>query len=168
MKLIISYYFINSWNLVLVSLLLSWIQSFLCNRTQSVVVESCHSESFPVMSGVPQGSVLGPCLFLCYIYDLPNSVKRKFWLFADDTIVYVTTDSSANSYKLQLDLAKLEEWEQKCSMEFNPHKCEIIRVSKKKKTVIFPYKLHNIELKKTKNAKYRGVPISDAFCWKKT
>lgn len=81
----------------------------------------------------------------------------------------MTTDSSANSYKLQLDLAKLEEWEQKCSMEFNPHKCEIIRVSKKKKTVTFLYKLHNTELKKPpKNAKYRGVPISDAFCWKKT
>ena len=64
----------------------SWIKSFLQNRNQSVVVEAKQSPSVPVMSGVPQGSVLGPCLFLAYINDLPDSLKSRARLFADDTI----------------------------------------------------------------------------------
>lgn len=110
----------------------SWVQSFLSNKSQKVVVERSHSDPVSVLSGVPQGYVLGPSLFLCYINDLHQSVKSRARLFADDTIVYLTINSENYPIQLQNDLKKLETWESKWSMEFNPDKCEIIRISKKK------------------------------------
>ena len=115
------------------------------------------------MSGVPQGSVLGPCLFLAYIYNLPDSLKSKARLFADDTIVYLTINSQSDAQTLQDDLLKLEQWESDWSMEFNPDKCKVIHVSKQKTPLIFLYKLHNTELKSTENAKYLGITISNYF-----
>ena len=67
--------------------------------------------------------------------------------------------SESDAQTLQDDLLKLEQWESDWSMEFNPDKCEVIRVTKKQKPIIFPYKLHNIELKATENAKYLGITI---------
>ena len=145
----------------------SWISSFLKDRTQSVVVEGTHSSTLPVMSGVPQGSVLGPCLFLCFINDMPDAVKCRIRLFADDTVIYLTIDSNHDSENLQNDLAKLEQWEKDWSMEFNPDKCEVLRITRNENITKFPYKLHNIELKSSHHSKYLGVTISDDFTWKK-
>ena len=138
----------------------SWIKSFLQNRNQSVVVEGKQSPLVPVMSGVPQGSVLGPCLFLAYINDLPDSLKSRARLFADDTIVYLTINSPSDPEILQADLHKLEKWESSWSMEFNPDKCEVLRITKKKDHIIFPYKLHNFVLKSAETTKYLGITIS--------
>ena len=118
------------------------------------------------MSGVPQGSVLGPCLFLAYFNDLPDSLKSKARLFADETIVYLTINSQSDAQTLQDDLFQLEQWESDWSMEFNPDKCEVIRVSKQKNPLIFSYKPHNTELKSTENAKYLGITIIYDFNWK--
>ena len=98
------------------------------------------------MSGVPQGSVLGPCLFLACINDLPDSLKSKARLFADDTIVYLTINSQSGAQPVQDDLLQLEQWESDWSMEFSRDKFKVILVSKQKNQLIFPYKLHNIEL----------------------
>ena len=67
---------------------------------------------------------------------------------------------------LQNDLYKLEQWEANWSVEFNPDKCEVIHATKKKNPIIFPYKLHNFELRTTENAKYLGVTISHDSNWK--
>ena len=112
------------------------------------------------MSGVPQGSVLGSCLFLAYINDLPDSLKSRARLFADDTIVYLTINSPSGPEILQADLHKLEQWESSWSMEFNPDKCEVLRITKKKDPIIFPYKLHNFEIKSAETAKYLRITIS--------
>ena len=141
----------------------SWIKSFLQNRSQSVVVEGKQSSSVPVMSGVPQGSVLGPCLFLAYINDLSDSLRGKARHFADGAIVYLTINSQSDAQTLQDDLLKLKQWESYWSMEFYPDKCEGIHVTKQKNTLIFPYKLHNTELKSTEKAKYIGITISNDF-----
>ena len=67
-----------------------WIESFLVGRSQTVVLDGESSDELPVLSGVPQGSVLGPILFLLYINDLPENVQSQVRLFADDTAVYLT------------------------------------------------------------------------------
>ena len=143
----------------------SWIKSFLLNRNQSVVVEGKQCEAVTILSGVPQGSVLGPCLFLAYINDLPDSLKSKPRLFADDTIVYLIINSNSDPDTLQNDLYKLG-WVANWPMEFHFDKCEVVRVTKTKNPIIFPYKLHNFELRTTENAKYLGVNISRDFNWK--
>ena len=108
---------------------------------------------------------MGPCLFLAYINDLPNSVKSKVRLFADDTIMYLTVKTSTDADILQNDLHALEKWEQDWSMEFNSDKCEVLRITRKRNPVIFPYKLHNKELNVTNAAKYLGVTISKDLNW---
>lgn len=90
---------------------ITWIKSFLSNRSQSVVLDGEHSDSCPVLSGVPQGSVLGPCLFLIYINDMPDFIKSNIRLFADDTIMYLTILTQDDCHGLQSDLTKLEAWE---------------------------------------------------------
>jgi len=68
--------------------LLNWLQSFLQGRSQEVMVEDAHSTTCGVTSGVPQGSVLGPTLFLLYINDISDNIKSQLHLFADDCLVY--------------------------------------------------------------------------------
>lgn len=90
-----------------------------------MLVENKVSERLPVLSGVRQGSVVAPYLFLAYIYNLPGSVSSRVRLFADDTIVYLTIKSHASAQSLQEDLHSLETWEKEWSMELNPDKCEV-------------------------------------------
>ena len=86
---------------------LKWVKGFIDNRHQSVIVNGSSSEPIPVSSGVPQGSLLGPLLFLIYINDLPMNVKSKVRLFADDTALYLTISTSSQSEILQKDLDNL-------------------------------------------------------------
>ena len=113
-----------------------WIGSFLSGRSQKVVLEG-KSFSVPVLSGIPQGSVLGPVLFLIYINDLPEYVSNStVRLFADDTLLYLTIHNSSNCDKLQEDLNNLERWESDWQMSFHPQKCEVIHITTKKTPVL--------------------------------
>ena len=144
----------------------AWIKSWLWGRSQKVVVDGEESDGVPVTSGVPQGSVLGPILFLIFIDDLPEYTKHsEVRLFADDTIVYLTITSVDDCLNLQEDLKRLEEWEKEWQMEFHPAKCNILRITKKKSKVIYPYSLHGHTLKEVKSAKYLGITISDDLSW---
>ena len=87
---------------------LSWIKSFLNNRTQTVVIDGTQSHTAPVTSSVPQGSVLGPILFLAYINDLPDNITSQVRLFADDTVVYAAISRMDDSLALQRDLDTLQ------------------------------------------------------------
>ena len=75
---------------------ITWIQSFLSYRTQCVVLDGEKSDACPVLAGVPQGSVLGPCLFLMYINDMPENMQSSIRLFADDTIMYLTISNQSD------------------------------------------------------------------------
>ena len=88
-----------------------WIQAFIGKRRQKVVVEGEESDSVPVTSRVPQGSVLGPILFLVYINDRPDDIVSQVRLFADDTVIYLTLENQSDIDKLQRDLDKLQTWE---------------------------------------------------------
>ena len=86
----------------------NWIQSFLTDRCQQVAVSGTLSYSKPVTSGVPQGSVLGPTLFLIYINDLPSAVSCKVSLYADDTFLYTEVNTSSRESQLfQNDIDRL-------------------------------------------------------------
>jgi len=84
---------------------IAWIKGSLSDRTQRVVIEGEKSVIIKVESGVPQGSVLGPSLFLFYINGMPDNITSTVRLFADDTIAYLTVSSDSNT--LQEDLNKL-------------------------------------------------------------
>ena len=108
---------------------LKWIETFLSDHTQQVVVDGETSSTAPVISGIPQGSVLGPILFLAFINDMPDCVKAQCRLFADNSIIYRTVNSQENAIKLQLDLDALHQWESDWGMTFNPSKCNVIHVT---------------------------------------
>ena len=96
---------------------LRWIQAFIGKRRQKVVVEGEESAS---SQSHPEGSVLGPILFLVYINDLPDDIVSQVRLFADDTAIYLALENQNDSDKLQRDLDKLQTWESRWDMEFNP------------------------------------------------
>ena len=146
---------------------LLWIQAFLSGRTQSVVVEGEESDQVRVSSGVPQGSVLGPLLFLLYINDLPEGIKSQVRLFADDTAVYLTVDCLDDSRALQQDLDKLQRWEAAWDMEFNPSKCQVLHITRSRRPTQSQYILHGQVLEATSSARYLGVDISSDLSWNK-
>ena len=146
--------------------IMNWITDFLNNRTQRVVVRGTFSEPIAVKSGVPQGTVLGPLLFLAYINDLPESVKSKIALFADDAYLYKSIKSMEDIADLQSDLDQLVVWEKLWSMEFHPDKCFLLRVTNKRKCLEGNYTIHNQVLKQVDKAKYLGVTLSKDLSWK--
>ena len=107
-----------------------WIYSFLSGRTQTVVVNNTESSPAPVISGIPQGSVLGPLLFVIYINDLPNEITSNVYLFADDTKVTRKVRSKNDAKALQQDLAMLEAWSNKWLLQFNPDKCHVLTIGR--------------------------------------
>ena len=143
-----------------------WIKSFLSGRTQQVIVDGATSEKAPVISGVPQGTVLGPLLFLLFINDLPDCVTSRTRLFADDCIVYRNIQTPEDCGKLQRDLVSLAQWESKWGMSFHPDKCNVLRVTKKRTPFNSTYKLKGQELTELSTSKYLGVDLSSNLDWK--
>ena len=82
----------------------SWVKAFLTDRSQRVIIEGKASSEVPVPSGVPQGSVLGPCLFLFYINNIPDNITSTVRIFADDMITYIALKPKTNTAALQEDL----------------------------------------------------------------
>ena len=145
---------------------LLWIQNFLTTRTQKVLVDGSFSKRARVGSGVPQGTVLGPILFLSYINDLPSSVRSSVRLFADDCLLYRPIRSKADQMLLQEDLAKLQHWADIWGMNFNASKCFVLRVKRPRaKEIIFDYQLKGVTLGKVPNTPYLGVCISENLEW---
>ena len=107
---------------------LRWIKGFLSGRSQRVKVEGKSSNEAAVTSGVPQGTVLGPILFLVYINDLADYLEHsKLRLFADDSIIYREIKSQADCQLLQYAALK---WEKDWFMEFHPDKCICLKGNK--------------------------------------
>jgi hypothetical protein len=101
-----------------------WVKAFLSNRKQRVVIGDFKSDWADVLSGVPQGSVLGPLLFLIFINDMPGLVKHLCKLFADDTKLIGVIKSPSDLTELQQDIDRLVEWSHTWHMKFNEDKCK--------------------------------------------
>ena len=148
---------------------LNWVTAFLNDRTQRVVIRGTASEPCNVTSGVPQGSVLGPILFLIYINDLPLGVISPLSLFADDSKIFTRitsaknvgrTDTNTNGNDvLQRDLNSIKEWATKWKMEFNIDKCKIMHLGRLNPG--HTYTMGDTELTETTEEKDLGVLVDN-------
>jgi len=109
---------------------LKWTKNFLSNRKQAVRIGKSTSSRGDVISGIPQGSVLGPILFLIFINDLPEVVHSSVKLFADDTKLYRRIESETDCVRLQEDLDSLANWSEKWLLRFNPIKCKSMHLGR--------------------------------------
>jgi hypothetical protein len=146
--------------------LLSWIRAWLTTqREQCVMLDGDKSESCKVKSGVPQGTVLGPLMFLLYINDIGDNINSKLRLFADDSLLYNVVISASDATNLQKDLDKLTEWAEQWQMKFNPSKCYVLRITSKKNPVIHHHKMLGQELETVDHNPYLGLELTSTFSW---
>jgi len=117
---------------------LNWIRNFLTGRSQHVRVGSERSEKTSVLSGIPQGSILGPILFTVFINDLPESVQSVIKVFADDTKLY---NIASNSTVIQVDINKLQDWSELWNLYFNVAKCHVMHMGKKNENYEYTMKM---------------------------
>ena len=115
---------------------LNWINAFLCFRQQRVVVNGIKSDWAPVVSGVPQGTVLGPLLFSLYINDISADIESEIRLFADDCVCYREIENEEDTLKLQRDIDRLGSWARKWGMRFQPVKCNMMQLTNKRSSKI--------------------------------
>ena len=139
--------------------ILNWIESFLSQRTQRVKIRKTLSSSTKVTSGVPQGSCLGPCLFLAFVCDIPFLVKALIEVFADDTKLVKGVANIDDADSLQKDLDALISWCDEWGMIFNVSKCQIMHYSKNNPGYI--YHINGTLLDETKTYKDLGVNLSN-------
>ena len=140
----------------------NWLRSFLTKRSMKVVLNGEESPSVSVDSGVPQGTVLGPLLFLCHVNDLPETIKSQVRLFADDCLVYRPIRNLEDQLQLQEDLRSLEVWAKRWGMRFNSTKCYVLSIGCKSP---FFYELNQTVLSHVENNPYLGVILSDDLKW---
>ena len=119
------------------------------SRKMRVVLEGERSEEAVVDSGVPQGTVLGPLLFLCHINDLPETVKSTVRLFADDCLLYREIRSFEDHLLFQEGLHRLEKWAEVWGMKFNAQKCYILPTTARSS---FLYSLGGVILKQVQQS----------------
>jgi hypothetical protein len=142
---------------------LNWIGEWLSGRRQRVSVNKTFSEWQAVTSGVPQGSVLGPILFLIYINDIDSGLVSKLCKFADDSKLCKNIRNGSDRDDLQNDLDSLCEWSREWQMQFNVDKCSVLHLGYK--NLRYNYKLGNVDLKSAVNEKDLGVVVDSSSKW---
>ena len=142
------------------------------DRTQKVVVGGCHSVSLSVDSGVPQGSILGPTLFIMFINDMISQVspETNIALYADDTKIWRIIESWSDHLQLQKDISALHSWSVANKMVFHPNKCKVLVVTLKHVEPILPfdrfgYHLDGKYLDYVRTQKDLGVHMSTNLHW---
>ena len=136
----------------------AWIEDWLSNRKQRVVINGKSSDWINVNSGVPQGSVLGPILFIIYINDIDEGIKCKISKFADDTKIANKVDSENERQLLQSDLNTLIEWSNKWQMKFNIDKCHVLHIGNQNPKATFS--INNIPMTSVDKEKDLGIIVS--------
>ena len=115
-----------------------------------------------VSSGVPQGSILGPLLFILYINDISSVVNVRAKIFADDVTLY---QSNEDCEVLQADLDSISHWCNLWQMKLNPSKCEVLCITNKHSPTSFDYQINGCSLKWSSSVKYLGVYLNSRLTW---
>ena len=136
-----------------------WIREFLIDRSQRVRVGRHYSEEVRVTSGVPQGSVLGPLLFLAYINDIWKNIKSKIRLFADDCIIYRKILNIEDVEKLQRDLDRLGDWVEGNEMKINANKSKALSFTRARVKEPLNCSLGDQKIPEASCCKYLGIMI---------
>ena len=141
---------------------IKWIENFLTGRKMRVGINNSYSRWTDILSGVPQGSVLGPLLFILYVNDLPSWITNSMRMFADDTKVWSRVSNERDTAGLQDDLNSLCNWSDQWLLKFNVEKCKVMHIGQKQH---FTYYLRtgNLiqDLKLTKEERDLGVLVMD-------
>jgi hypothetical protein len=142
-----------------------WVRELLVGRTQRVRVEGQLSKEVRVTSGVPQGSVLGPLLFLVYVNDIWMNIDSTIRLFADDCIIYRKIVNNTDVEGLQKDLDTLGEWVVENVMKINPGKSKAIRFTRARVKNPLNYSLGDQKLLEASSCKYLGIILRNDLNW---
>ena len=135
-----------------------YIEAFLSGRTQ--IANGAESKVSPVLSGIPQGSVLGPTLFVIYIDDLLANIKSEGLLFADDTKIFQQIKSRVDALILRSDLSLLEQWSKHWLLNFHPDKCHVLTLGKFDNIrQTYRYKINDTELEHVFKEKDLGITM---------
>ena len=150
--------------------ILRWLSDYLTNRKQYVVVNGAESQPTPVLSGVPQGSILGPLFFLIYIDSLSSigvSERSCIHLFADDVLLYHPINFTNDFLTVQEDTSKVTEWSKLNHLTLNSAKCKFMIISRKKDPPrpLVPLHLEGESLELVNSIKYLGIHISHDLSW---
>ena len=140
-----------------------WLKDFLTYRKQRVVIGDESSEWLDVLSGVPQGSVLGPLLFVIFINDMPQAIKTLCKLFADDTKLIGVIRNPLDIATLQRDIDCLVRWAEDWLMDFNVDKCKYMTFNNKHFDINL--KMNGQVMSKTENERDLGIMISSNLKW---
>ena len=151
--------------------LLKLLENYLSNREQRVALNGQFSEWGPIMSGVPQGSVLGPLLFLVYINDLENGIKSNIKFFADDTSLFsIVIDPKISADEINHDLHVISQWAFQWKMKFNPDPTkpaqEVLFSNKHADQNHPPLFFNNIEVKQVKEHKHLGLILDSKLSFR--
>ena len=148
---------------------LNWFKNYLTDRKQRVVLPNATSDWTVIRAGVPQGSILGPLLFLLYINDIVNDIGSNIRLFADDTSLFIIVDNPVTAAEcLNSDLNKLSRWAATWLVTFNPSKTEALLFSRKlNKPQHSPLFMQNHQISEVESHKHLGLYFSNDCTWHK-
>ena len=143
-----------------------WIKNWLIGRTQIMVLDGARSNEESVTSGVPQGTMLGPLMFLIYINNIAEGTSSPMKLFADDGLLFRRVNEAEDAKALQKDLNIVTSWAQVWQMRFNPAKCYVLRITRKKKNIIeTQYKMMGKCLQEVEHHPYLGIELDSKLNW---
>lgn len=146
------------------NMLIKWIRSYLTKRTQQVIYKNSISNTIYVLSGVPQGSHIGPVLFNLFINDLPNCiVNSSILMYADDCKVYRSIKDSNDNVLLQNDLDNFQKWCKQNQMCLNSKKCFVMTFSRKSNSIRFDYSIESAHLQRNQTFMDLGI-LFDTKC----
>ena len=159
------------WNFGITDNLWLWIKAYLTNRLQCVSIGNSISTTLPVISGVPQGSILGPLLFIIFINDLPAVLSSAIiFLYADDTKCLMPISTMCDCKLLQDDLTRLSKWCSHWNLSLNELKCSAISFTTKAPSnnspILFKYEANGKQISSKYNQKDLGITVSADLSWR--